>query len=70
MQAETGSFLDFNPAPPGLPIYGRDHKNRNVYLEHYQTLRFANDTALEQYMKQEWPKVSNKKRKHLLIECD
>ena len=70
MQAETGSFLDFNPGPPGSPIYGRDHKNRNVYLEHYQTLRFWNDADLEHYFKNEWPSVSNKKRKRVFIECD
>ena len=68
MQAETGSFLDFSPTGP--VCYGRDHKNRNVYLELYQTLRFLNDADLERYFKHEWPFVSNKKRKRLFIECD
>ena len=68
MQAETGSFLDFSPTVP--VCYGRDHKNRNVTLELYQALQFLNDADLERYFKHEWPFVSNKKRKHLFIECD
>ena len=58
MQAETGSFLDFSPTGP--VFYGRDHKNRNVYLELYQAMRFWNDADLEHYFKNEWPCVQQK----------